>query len=187
MKKTTKKKIKILWCSQLPYFALSWWSTYLLSSGFFNFFFLFEKFVIAYLWTCYLHPVKMLNLCGFYLFLFGSYLTGTSAFCSFWEDDSSWSICWCQTNMEVILSVLQHSLYMVVKTFRFLWLSILYKAHWDITSLSPPPLLFMHQVYAAQLRWQHWNVWCIRCCCFRSNWCPYQWKFNNGNDLCSYK
>lgn len=43
-----------------------------------------------------------------------SCLTGTSTFCSIWEDDSAWSICRCQTNMEIIFSILWHSLYMVL-------------------------------------------------------------------------
>lgn len=41
---------------------------------------------------------------------------GTFTFCSIWEDDCSWSICWCKTNMEKFLSVLWYSLYLVINT-----------------------------------------------------------------------
>lgn len=72
------------------------------------------KYVISSMWKCSFLRYNCKFYVGF-IFKFSLYLTGTSSFCSFWEDDSSRSICWSETNMEVIFTVLWHSIYMVVE------------------------------------------------------------------------
>lgn len=81
------------------------------------------------------------------------YLTweGTSTFCSIWENDSSWSICWRSSNLEIIISILWNSLCLVIDS---VFDEVLFTFWYDVQSsryFSPCAIQFQNFLFIQTL------------------------------------